>query len=55
MRDYSTAEHETLADAILSGDAERAENTMRQHLRHTGDGLMQLPVRSARTRPGTDL
>ena len=43
MREYSTAEHETLAAAILSGDAERAEHTMREHLRHTGDGVMQLP------------
>jgi len=43
MREYSTAEHEALAEAILSGDAERAENTMRQHLRHTGEGVMQLP------------
>jgi len=43
MREYSAAEHENLAEAILSGDAERAEQTMREHLRHTGDGVMQLP------------
>jgi len=42
MREYSAAEHEDLAGAILSGDAERAEHTMRKHLRHTGDGVMQL-------------
>jgi DNA-binding GntR family transcriptional regulator len=43
MRGYSTAEHEALAEAILSGDAERAGNLMREHLRHTSDGVMQLP------------
>ena len=43
MREYSSAEHEELAEAILAGDAERAERTMREHLRHTGSGVMQLP------------
>lgn len=43
MREYSAAEHEDLAEAILAGDAERAERTMREHLRHTGGGVMQLP------------
>ncbi len=43
MREYSAAEHEDLAEAILSGDAERAEHTVQKHLRRTGDGVMQLP------------
>ena len=43
MRQYSMDEHETLAAAILAGDPETAENTMRAHLRHTGHGIMQLP------------
>lgn len=43
MREYSAAEHEDLAEAILAGDTERAEHTMREHLRHTGGGVLQLP------------
>lgn len=43
MREYSLSEHESLADAILAGDAERAEGLMRQHLRHTRRGIMELP------------
>jgi DNA-binding GntR family transcriptional regulator len=43
MKEYSLSEHESLADAILAGDAQRAEELMRQHLRHTRRGIMELP------------
>ena len=43
MRGFSVSEHQSLAEAILAGDAEQAENIMRTHLRHTGSSILQLP------------
>ncbi|MBW8699666.1 putative D-xylose utilization operon transcriptional repressor [Streptomyces sp. MBT84] len=40
MRGFSVSEHQSLAEAILAGDA---ENIMRTHLRHTGSSILQLP------------
>jgi DNA-binding GntR family transcriptional regulator len=43
MRECSITEHQSLVEAILDGDAARAEELMRHHLRHTWSGIMQLP------------
>ncbi|MFF9490141.1 GntR family transcriptional regulator [Streptomyces sp. NPDC014676] len=43
MREYSVAEHQSLAEAILEGDGVRAEDLMRRHLRHTKSDVMRLP------------
>ncbi|KXX62851.1 GntR family transcriptional regulator [Rhodococcus koreensis] len=41
--DYSMAEHEEIAAAILSGDSDRAESLMRSHLQHTCSEILKLP------------
>jgi DNA-binding GntR family transcriptional regulator len=43
LRDFSVTEHLALAEAMHAGDAVRAEELMRDHLRHTRAGTMRLP------------
>ncbi|MCV7424509.1 GntR family transcriptional regulator [Mycobacterium yunnanensis] len=43
MRDRSVVEHQAVADAILGGDAARAEEGMRSHLQHMRADVMRLP------------
>ncbi|MCK8671559.1 GntR family transcriptional regulator [Rhodococcus sp. HM1] len=42
--DYSIAEHEEIAEAILAGDGNQAEDLMRAHLRHTCSDILKLPT-----------
>jgi DNA-binding GntR family transcriptional regulator len=39
----SHRDHVLIADAILSGDADAAENAMRNHLQRTAEWILQLP------------
>jgi DNA-binding GntR family transcriptional regulator len=39
----SHRDHVVIADAILSGDADAAENAMRKHLQGTAEWILQLP------------
>ncbi|WP_350161683.1 FCD domain-containing protein [Marinobacter salarius] len=35
------AEHQLIADAILSGESEKAERLMRRHVRTSGAGILE--------------
>jgi DNA-binding FadR family transcriptional regulator len=39
----SHRDHVVIADAILSGDGDAAENAMRNHLKGTAEWILQLP------------